>query len=168
MLGWNEDQNKIPFSDYDNEKGCYCRRDADDLGLIPLSCPRPPGAKSVGQHPNLLLHQDDLMTESPEELWNLTQERGIKTLIYMGGATNMCLPGRPFGMLNMKKYGLNVVLDRNPDHLIHRVPDGWNGDLEDPAFGPEFAKQNGWREIVSYYERYICPTIDGGMLIEGS
>ena len=161
ILDWNSGSDKIPFSDYTNSKGCYCEREKADLGLIPLSCPRPVDKKSVGQNPNLELHDTDYMTDKAEEFWNFIKEKDIKTLVYMGGATAMCLPGRPFGLLNMQKYGVNCILDRNSDHLIHRVPDGWNGNPENPQFGSQFAKEKHWDEIIKYYEQNICPTIDG-------
>jgi len=155
-IGWNKDQEKIPFSEF---RGEYEYR-YPGMGWER----RRPGTKSYGQNPNLFLCDTDMLTDNTDELWNLIQERELELLIYMGGSTNMCLAGRPFGLLNMKKYGVNVVMDRNYEHVIHRIPHGWNGDIENPKFGPQYTNERNSRIVIDYFEKNICSTIDGMVL----
>ena len=153
-LTWNENQKKIPFADWGG--GGYEYRYPGS----PFAVERP-GTKTFGQNPNIVIMDNDLITDDPDELWNFISVKGIELLIYMGGSSNMCLAGRPFGVLNMIKYGMDVIVDRNYNHLVHRVPHGWNGDRENPQFGPFYTNERNSLRVIDYYEQNICPTFDG-------
>jgi hypothetical protein len=155
---WNDDQKKIPWAEWDGEydymyPGMDWKRNR-------------PGTQPFGQNPNIVLGKDDFMTDDPEELWKIIQARGLESIIYVGGSTNMCLAGRPFGLLNMKEYGIHVYLDRNYSHVIHRIPHGWNGDVNNPAYGPQYTNRQNSKKVIRYYEQHICPTLDGEDLIK--
>ena len=150
---WCDDQKKIPWAEYGGEydymyPGMDWNRNR-------------PGTEVFGQNPRIVLGQEDFMTDSPQELWKIIKARRIESLIYAGGSTNMCLAGRPFGLLNMQKYGIDVYLDRNYSHLIHRIPHGWNGDVENPQYGPQFTNRQNSKEVIRYFEQNICPTLNG-------
>ena len=65
-----------------------------------------------GQDPRLVVADGDLVSSGPQELYNLCQERGITHLIYAGGATNMCLVGKPEGMVPMARLGMDCLIAR--------------------------------------------------------
>ncbi len=150
---WNKEQGKIPFASFPYEYEYaypYTSRKKNR-----------PGTVSYGQNPRIVIADNDYITADVEELWDLIEQRKIETLIYMGGSTNMCLAGRPYGLLNMKKYGKYVLLDRNYAHLVHRIPHGWNGDMEHPEYGPFYTNERNSQQVIHYFEKEICPTIDG-------
>jgi hypothetical protein len=155
---WNDEQKKIPWADYDGEYE-YMYPGMD------WSVNRP-GTPVCGQNPLIVLHHQDFMTDDPEELWRIIKARGIESMIYAGGSTNMCLAGRPFGLLNMQQYGIDVYLDRNYNHVIHRIPHGWNGDVNNPKYGSAYTNRQNSKEVIRYYEQHICPTLDGEDIIQ--
>jgi len=59
------------------------------------------------------IRNEDAISDSGVEIWNLLEQRDIDNVIIMGVHTNMCVLGRPFGLRNMARYGKNVVLMRD-------------------------------------------------------
>jgi nicotinamidase-related amidase len=49
----------------------------------------------------LKIREQDAISDSGVEVWNLLEHRGIKNVILMGVHTNMCVLGRPFGLRQM-------------------------------------------------------------------
>jgi len=94
------------------------------------------------------IRDDDAISDSGAEIWNLLEQRGIKNVILMGVHTNMCVLGRPFGLRNMARYGRNVVLAR---------------DLTDTMYNsrmrPFVNHFTGTDLIVEHIEKFVCPTI---------
>jgi nicotinamidase-related amidase len=155
---WNDDQKKIPWAEYNGEyEYMYPGMDWNR---------NRPGTEVYGQNPQIVPDNEDFMTDDPDELWNIIKARDIESLIYAGGSTNMCLAGRPFGLLNMQKYGLSVYLDRNYSHVIHRIPHGWNGDVKNPKYGSEYTNRQNSKEVIRYFEQNICPTLEGEDIIK--
>ena len=66
-----------------------------------------------GMHPDLQLANEDLISASTNEIYNLLSERGITHIIYMGVHTNMCVFGKPGAMSEMWKAGFNCLLARD-------------------------------------------------------
>ena len=99
------------------------------------------------------ISNDDAISDSGVEIWNLLEQHGIKNVILMGVHTNMCVLGRPFGLRNMKKSGKNVVLMR---------------DLTDTMYNskmrPVVNHFTGTDLIVEHVEKYVCPTITSTVL----
>ena len=150
---WNDDQKKIPWAEYSGEyEYMYPGMDWSR---------NRPGTEVYGQNPQIVPDEEDFMTDDPEELWRIFKARDIGSVIYVGGSTNMCLAGRSFGLLNMQKYGLDVYLDRNYSHVIHRIPHGWNGDVDNPEYGPKYTNRQNSKKVIRYFEQNICPTLDG-------
>ena len=98
---------------------------------------------------NLLkIHDEDAISDSGVEVWNLLEHRGIKNVILMGVHTNMCVLGRPFGLRQMAKNGKNVVLMRDMTDTMYN-PERW----------PYVTHFIGTELIVEHIEKFVCPTI---------
>jgi type 1 glutamine amidotransferase/nicotinamidase-related amidase len=94
---------------------------------------------------------EDAISASGREIYNLMEQRGINNVMLMGVHTNMCVVGRPFGLRQMVKAGRNVVLVR---------------DLTDAMYNPKKSPfVHHWRGtelVIEHIEKYICPSILSG------
>ncbi len=102
----------------------------------------------TGQIDTIKIRDEDAISDSGGEIWNLLEQRGIKNVILMGVHTNMCVLGRPFGLRNMARHGKNVVLAR---------------DLTDTMYNsrkrPFVSHFTGTDLIIEHIEKFVCPTI---------
>lgn len=94
------------------------------------------------------IRNEDAISDSGVEVWNLLEQRGIDNVIVMGVHTNMCVLGRPFGLRNMAKYGKNVVLMRDMTDTMYNS-----------RMRPFVSHFTGTDLIVEHIEKYVCPTI---------
>ncbi|MCU0916601.1 MAG: isochorismatase family protein [Planctomycetes bacterium] len=96
----------------------------------------------------IAINDQDAISDSGAEVWNLLEARGIKNVILMGVHANMCVLGRPFGLRNLARAGKNVVLMR---------------DLTDTMYNsrqrPQVNHFTGTDLIVAHTEKYVCPSI---------
>ena len=96
----------------------------------------------------LEIHEQDMISDSGREIWNIFHQRKIDNVILMGVHTNMCVLGRPFGIRNMARFGKNVVLMR---------------DLTDTMYNsrawPYVSHYSGTDRIVEHIEKNWCPTV---------
>jgi type 1 glutamine amidotransferase/nicotinamidase-related amidase len=94
------------------------------------------------------IYDEDVISDSGAEIWNLLEQRGIKNVILMGVHTNMCVLGRPFGLRNMSRFGKKVVLMR---------------DLTDTMYNskarPFVSHFTGTDLVIEHIEKFVCPTI---------
>ncbi len=158
---------------------CMCKV----TGLAPgtnqpkYNCNRVTG--NSNQHPDLGVKEQDLFIQAgiyrpgkelaidswgepaQQELWNLCQERGITHLIYMGFATNMCIINREFGMIQMKRLGLETILIRDLTYAM--TFDGYNPDTK--KLDQNFTPDRGTELSIQFIERYIGPSIDRKQLL---
>jgi len=90
----------------------------------------------------------DAISDSGIEIAGLFEARGIRNVILMGVHENMCIIGRSFGLRNMVRLGLNVVLMR---------------DLTDTMYNstqwPVVSHFTGNSLMTEYIEKYVCPTM---------
>ncbi len=97
---------------------------------------------------DLKILSSDAISDSGVEISALFDQKNIKNVILMGVHTNMCVIGRSFGLRNMVRLGMNVVLMR---------------DLTDTMYNsrqwPEVSHFAGNSLVVEYIERYVCPTM---------
>ncbi len=102
------------------------------------------------------IRDEDAISDSGAEIWNLLEQRDIDNVILMGVHTNMCVLGRPFGLRNMARYGKNVVLMR---------------DLTDTMYNsrmrPFVNHFTGTDLIIEHIEKFVCPTITSTALTSG-
>ena len=105
------------------------------------------GEPWTGQIDAIEIKDQDAISDSGVEVWNLLEARGIKNVILMGVHTNMCVLGRPFGLRNLANAGKNVVLMR---------------DLTDTMYNsrksPQVSHFTGTDFVVEHVEEYVCPT----------
>lgn len=115
-----------------------------------------PRAPWKSQYAGLKIHDQDAISDSGVEIWNLLEDRKINNVILVGVHTNMCVLGRPFGLRQMAKNGKNVVLMR---------------DMTDTMYNPERAPYvshfKGTELIIEHIEKYVCPTITSDQILGG-
>jgi len=106
------------------------------------------GSPWRSQIDTIQIRDEDAISDSGVEIWNLLEQRGIKNVILMGVHTNMCVLGRPFGLRNLARAGKNVVLMR---------------DLTDTMYNsrmrPFVSHFTGTDLVVEHVEKYVCPSV---------
>ena len=121
-----------------SDEGCDCTP----------TCPLGPPWPWTHQIDTLTILDDDLISDSGVEIGSYFIEKGIKNVILMGVHTNMCVIGRSFGLRNMVRLGMNVVLMR---------------DLTDTMYNsksaPYVSHFTGNSLIQEYIETYVCPSM---------
>ncbi|MCH2201417.1 MAG: isochorismatase family protein [Fuerstiella sp.] len=100
--------------------------------------------------------QRDFISDRGTEVWNILQAKGIRNVILTGVHTNMCVLGRPFGLRQMSRNGMNVVLMRDMTDTMYN-PQRW----------PYVSHFTGTDLIVSHIERCVCPTVTSDQFIGG-
>jgi nicotinamidase-related amidase/type 1 glutamine amidotransferase len=101
------------------------------------------------------IHDVDAITDSTEAYY-LMRQRGIENVLVMGVHTNMCVLGRPFSIRQMVQQGLNVALVRDLTDTMYN-----------PAKRPFGSHFTGTDLVVEHIEKYWCPTITSGDLLDG-
>jgi nicotinamidase-related amidase len=94
------------------------------------------------------MSDNDAISDSGAEIWGLFNQRGIKNVILMGVHTNMCVIGRSFGLRNMVRLGMKVVLMRDMTDTMY-----------DSKQFPNVNHFTGNSLVNEYIETYVCPTI---------
>ena len=61
----------------------------------------------------LFIDESDYIVCGTQEVYSLCVDLGVTALLYMGGATNACLTGKPSGIIPMAKAGLEVLFARD-------------------------------------------------------
>jgi len=117
---------------------------------------RNPKSPWKSQHAGLKIHDQDAISDSGIEIWNLLEERGIQNVILLGVHTNMCVLGRPFGLRQMAKNGKNVVLMRDMTDTMYN-----------PKKSPFVSHFEGTKLIIEHIEKFVCPSITSDQVIGG-
>jgi len=94
------------------------------------------------------ISDNDAISDSGVEIAGLFNQKGIKNVILMGVHTNMCVIGRSFGLRNMVRLGMNVVLMRDLTDTMY-----------DSKQKPNVLHFTGNSLVNEYIETYVCPTI---------
>jgi nicotinamidase-related amidase len=115
--------------------------------------PRAPWKK---QHDGITIRDQDAISDSGVEIWNLLESRGINNVILVGVHTNMCVLGRPFGLRQLAKNGKIVVLMRDMTDTMYN-----------PKMPPYVSHFKGTELIVEHIEKFVCPTITSDQLLGG-
>jgi len=139
------------------ERWCHWKDETEKTAGYPIDhsdggCDCQPPCKTAspwtGQIAAIEIEDEDAISDSGVEIWNLLEERDIDNVILMGVHTNMCVLGRPFGLRNLSNAGKTVVLMR---------------DLTDTMYNSRMAPQvshfTGTDLIIEHVEEYVCPTI---------
>lgn len=92
--------------------------------------------------------EGDIITDSGVEAGSLFIKKGIKNVILVGVHTNMCVIGRSFGLRNMSRLGMNVVLMRDMTDTMY-----------DSTSKPFVSHFSGNSLMHEYIEKNVCPTL---------
>jgi type 1 glutamine amidotransferase/nicotinamidase-related amidase len=94
------------------------------------------------------ISSQDAISDSGVEIAGLFKVKGIKNVILMGVHENMCVIGRSFGLRNMVRLGMNVVVMR---------------DLTDTMYNskqwPVVSHFTGTSLMTEYIETYVCSSM---------
>ncbi|HBV63319.1 MAG TPA: hypothetical protein DEF45_09895 [Rhodopirellula sp.] len=116
--------------------------------------PRAPWKK---QHQGLTIDPaKDFISDQGEEIWNILKHKELKNVILLGVHTNMCVLGRPFGLRQLSKNGVHVVLMRDLTDSMYN-PKSW----------PHVSHLEGNALIISHIERHVCPTLTSDQFVGG-
>lgn len=132
--------------------GCECSPD------------RPCKEQAVWTHQNgdLAIKDKDLISDKMNEINTFCNLKRIKTLIFVGEASNMCVTWtRTFSVIPMIKYGYETLVVRDLVEAITGT--GYDPDrrIKDPSFTPERGADNTLKHI----EKYICNTISADQIV---
>lgn len=105
----------------------------------------------------LKIYEQDAISDSGVEVWNLLEARGITAVILMGVHVNKCVTGRPFGMRQMAKNGKRVVLMRDLTDAMYN-----------PKCRPYVDHYRGTELFLEHVERFIGPTITSDQILGGA
>lgn len=105
----------------------------------------------------LEIGDNDVISDSGREIWNLFEQRDIDNVLMMGVHANMCVLGRPFGIRNLVTAGKNVVLIRDLTDSIYN-----------PDCRPYVSHFTGTELIVEHIERNWCATVTSTPFTERS
>ncbi len=117
---------------------------------------RNPRSPWKSQFAGLKIHNDDVISDSGEEIWSLLEQRQINNVVLVGVHTNMCVLGRPFGLRQMARNGKNVVLMRDMTDTMYN-----------PARAPFVSHFTGTDLIVEHVEKWVCPTVTSDQVLGG-
>jgi nicotinamidase-related amidase len=142
----------------------WCGRDPDREPPLPIDdadggCDDDPpcgqGHPWTRQIATIEIHEEDAISDSAE-VFNLMTQRGIRNAMITGVHLNMCVLGRPFGIRQLVRQGLNVALVR---------------DLTDTMYNsrqrPRVNHFTGTDLMVEHVEKYWCPTLTSAELLGG-
>lgn len=149
-----EEKGKYPLDQTDSEDDDPKEHEAWHAKLTEMG--RNPKRPWKSQHAAIKIYDQDAISDSGIEVWNMLEERGINNVILVGVHTNMCVAGRPFGLRQMAKNGKNVVLMRDMTDTMYN-----------PKKAPFVSHFEGTRLIIEHIEKYICPTITSDQIIGG-
>jgi putative heme-binding domain-containing protein len=139
ISGWCD---RIPAE----EKGVYPIDQSD--GGCDDGPPCPQGSPWRRQIAAIEIRDEDAISDSGVEIWNLLESRRIDHVLLMGVHTNMCVLGRPFGLRQLVRHGKDAVLVR---------------DLTDTMYNsrswPYVSHFRGTERIIEHIEKYVAPTI---------
>lgn len=128
----------------------------------PCDDPVPPEQvrRYTREHPALDIAAFDGVSDDGKEIYNFCRQEGIKNIAIMGVHTNMCVLGRSFGIRQMTRLGMNVVLVRDLTDAMY-----------DPRQPPYVSHARGTELVVEHIEKYWCPSIlsrDLSAIVPGS
>jgi len=118
---------------------------------------RNPKAPWKSEHAGLTIKDEDAISDSGVEIWNLLEARGIDHVLLCGVHANMCVLGRPFGLRQMAKNCKHVALVRDLTDTMYN-----------PKMPPYVSHFEGTRRIVEHVEKFVAPTITSDQIAGGS
>jgi nicotinamidase-related amidase len=99
------------------------------------------------QHEAITIAEPDVISDKGTEVYSFIRSKGIKTMLYVGVHTNMCVLHRTFAIKQMTRWGVPCILLRDLTDSMY-----------DPRKPPKVSHDEGTELIVQYIEKYWCPT----------
>jgi hypothetical protein len=97
------------------------------------------------------------------EAWNILRKHHTKYLLYVGGATNMCLLAKPIGLRHMKARGVETLLVRD---LAIAWSDPYHWQLRDEKLPEDWGytalKADAF--VADWVEREMSPAVTSAIL----
>lgn len=107
------------------------------------------------QHPAIKIDEErDIVSDRGTEVYSFLRHRRIQHLLIMGVHTNMCVLHRSFAIKQMVRWGIDVALVRDLTDTMYN-----------PAMPPYVSHEEGTRLVVEFIEKFWCPSIDSGDLL---
>jgi nicotinamidase-related amidase len=107
------------------------------------------------QHAGLEIDQAvDGISDNGQEIYNYLHQHEIRQVLIMGVHTNMCILNRSFGIKQLVKWGVNVALVRDLTDTMYN-----------PARSPYVEHDVGTQLVVSYIEKFWCPTVTSDVIL---
>jgi hypothetical protein len=100
------------------------------------------------QPPAIEILEPDGISDSEEETYNFFAQEGIRNVVLMGVHANVCVRGRPFGIRQLTRIGMNVVLALDLTDAMY-----------DPREAPWVSHRQGTELVVEHTQQYWCPSI---------
>lgn len=136
-----------------------CPRDPEESRTFPIDdseggCDDPVTLKWTGpwpwkrQHPAIDILGFDGISDNGQEIYNYCRHLGITHIALMGVHTNMCILNRSFGIRQMTRLGMEVVLVRDLTDAMY-----------DPRARPWVSHARGTELVIEHIEANWCPSI---------
>lgn len=107
------------------------------------------------QHPALVIDQElDGISDDGAEVYSFLRREGIDQALIMGVHTNVCVLNRSFGIKRMVNWGVSIALVRDLTDAMYN-----------PARPPYVSHDEGTQLVVSYIEKFWCPTVASDQLL---
>ena len=101
------------------------------------------------QHAGIDIDQErDIISDQGHEIYSYMQHREIDKMLIMGVHTNMCVLHRTFAIKQMTRWGIQVALIRDLTDAMYN-----------PAKPPYVSHETGTQLVISFIEKFWCPTI---------
>jgi nicotinamidase-related amidase len=101
------------------------------------------------QHPAITIDDArDVISDSGIEIYSYVRANNIQQVLLMGVHTNMCVLNRSFGIKQMVRWDVPIVLVRDQTDTMYN-----------PAMPPYVSHAEGTRLVVEYIEKFWCPTV---------
>lgn len=104
--------------------------------------------------PLLSIKPGDAISDKGSEIYNLLQERHIKTVLIMGVHANMCILNRTFGIKQMTRWGVPCILVRDLTDAMYN-----------PKSKPYVSHAAGTELVIEYIEKYGAPSVTSTQLL---
>ena len=117
---------------------------------------RNPGTPWLRQTPTLEIKDEDYIASEGDVVWSILKNNKIKHVILSGVHTNMCVLGRPFGLRQMIRCGMDTVLIRDATDVMYN-PRRW----------PYVSHFTGLDLVIRHIEENVCSTITTNQIIGG-
>lgn len=101
------------------------------------------------QHPGIFIDEScDGISDNGREIYSYLRKINIQKLLIMGVHTNMCILHRSFGIKQMVKWGIDVVLVRDLTDTMYN-----------PSKAPYVSHDEGTKLVVQFIEAFWCPSM---------